>query len=97
MHAIHRSIISAVLISAVPFASRGESLRCEGDIISQGDTEQKLLETCGQPASREGNDWLYKSPGSLPVVVTVGRGLVMFIRTQDVAETFIEHPMGDPP
>jgi len=97
MNPIYRRIMAAVLISAAPFVAYAESLRCDGDIISPGDTEQQLLDACGNPTSREGADWLYEMPGSLPVVVTIGRGVVTFIRNRDESDAFTKHPLGDRP
>jgi len=92
-----RSMLAAILISAAPFIACAESLRCGGDIISPGDTEQQLLDACGSPTAREGDDWLYEMPGSLPVVVSIGRGVVTFIRNRDESDAFTEHPLGDRP
>ena len=97
MNQNYRSILAAVLISAAPIVTYAESLRCHGDIISRGDTEQQLLDACGNPTSREGADWLYEMPGSLPVVVTVGRGVVSFIRNREESDAFTENPLGDRP
>ena len=93
----YRLILATVLISAAPFVTYAESLRCDGDIISPGDTEQQLLDTCGNPTSREGADLLYEMPGSLPVVVTIGGGVITFIRDRDESDAFTKNPMGDRP
>lgn len=90
-------LMTAVVIPAVPFATHAGSLRCDGDLISPGDTGQQLLDACGNPTSRQGADWLYEMPGSLPVVVTVDGGVVSFIRDKDESDAFTEHPMGDRP
>ena len=97
MNTNYRSILAAILISAAPLVTYAGSLECHGNIISQGDTEQQLLDACGYPTSREGADLLYEMPGSLPVVVTVGGGVVSFIRNVDESDAFTEHPMGDRP
>jgi hypothetical protein len=91
------STLAAFLPASLSLGVHAGSLRCDGEIISVGDSVQHLLDTCGNPQSREGSDWLYRKPGSLPVVVTVGRDMVMFVRTRDEANAFTEHPMGDPP
>ena len=93
----YHSILAAILISAAPFVTYADSLRCHGDIISRGDTEQQLLDACGNPISREGADLLYEMPGSLPVVVTIGGGVISFIRNRDESDAFTKHPMGDRP
>jgi len=93
----YRLILAAILIFAAPFVTYADSLRCHGDIISRGDTERQLLDACGNPTSREGADWLYEMPGSLPVVVTIGRGVITLIRNRDESDAFSEHPLGDRP
>ena len=93
----YRSILVAISISATPLVTYAESLECHGDIVSQGDTEEQLLEACGNPTSRDGADWLYETPGSIPVMVTIGNGVVMFIRDADEAKASTTHPYGDRP
>ena len=97
MNTNHRSILAAILISAAPLFTYAGSLECHGNIISQGDTEQQLLDACGNPTSRDGADWLYEMPGSLPVVVTIGNGVVMFIRDVDEVKASPTNPLGDHP
>ena len=97
MHPNYRSILVAISISAAPLVTYAGSLECHGDIVSQGDTEEQLLEACGNPTSRDGADWLYKMPGSIPVMVTIGNGVVMFIRDADEAKASTTNPYGDHP
>ena len=92
------SILIAAFISSAPFVTQAGSLRCHGHIIDPGITEQQLLDACGNPTSREGADWLYETEGSVPVVVTIGNGVVMFIRDLDESDAaFGGHPFGDRP
>jgi hypothetical protein len=92
------SVLTVVLILSAPLTTHADSLRCGGDIISPGDTEQELLDVCGNPVSREGGDWLYEIEGSIPRVVTMGNGVVMFIRDLDESDAgFGTHPLGDRP
>ena len=92
------SILIAVLISIGPTVIHAGSIRCHGHIIDPGATEQELLDACGNPTAREGADWLYEIKGSIPVVVTVGNGVVMFIRDLDESDAgFGTHPLGDRP
>jgi hypothetical protein len=97
MNPNYRSILVAISISATPLVTCAESLECHGDIVSQGDTEEQLLEACGNPTSRDGADWLYEMPGSIPVMVTIGNGLVMFIRDADEAKASTTHLYRDHP
>ena len=96
MTRIHRSILAATLIFAAPQISHAGSMRCGGNIISPGITQQELLEACGQPVSRRGGDWLYKKRGSISMVVTISGGIVTFIRDEDESDAF-GHPYGDRP
>ena len=91
------SNLTALLLMSVPLIASASSLRCDGTVISQGDTEQQLLDACGSPVAVEGSEWLYEISGSLPRVVTVGQGAVMFIRSLDESDAFTDHPMGDKP
>ncbi len=97
MHPNYRSILVAISISAAPLVTYAGSLECHGDIVSQGDTEEQLLDACGNPTSRDGADWLYEMPGSIAVMVTIGNGVVMFIRDADEAKASATNPYGDHP
>jgi hypothetical protein len=100
MNTYDRSILTAILISAAPLVSYAGSLECQGNIISTGVTEEQLLEACGEPTSRNGANWKYERPGSLPVVVTFGNGVAMFIRDADDDDDGLDSsasPLGDPP
>jgi hypothetical protein len=68
---------------AAPLAGHAGSLKCQGNFISPGITEEQLLQACGEPVSRDGANWRYEPPGSVPQVVTLGTGVVMFIRDAD--------------
>ena len=97
MNPNYRSILVAISMSAAPLVTYAESLECHGDIVSQGDTEEQLLQACGNPTSRDGADWLYEMPGSIPVMITIGNGVVMFIRDADEANASTTNPYGDHP
>ena len=93
-----RSLLVASVISAAPLVGYAESLECQGNIISPGVTEEQLLEACGEPTSRDGANWRYDIPGSLPMVVTFGNGVAMFIRdVNDDSLGSSASPLGDPP
>lgn len=100
MKTYDRSILAAILIAAAPLVSHAGSLECQGNIISPGVTEAQLLEACGEPASRDGANWTYEIPGSVPMVVTFGNGVAMFIRDADDDDDGLDSsasPLGDPP
>lgn len=98
MNSTSRSRSIASLVLAAPYVSYADSLRCNGEIIDAGVSEQQLIEACGSPSAREGADWLYETDGSEPMVVTIGNGVVMFIRGLDESDAaFGTHPLGDRP
>ena len=98
MNTYDRSILAAIFISAAPLVSFAGSLECQGNIISTGVTEAQLLEACGEPTSRNGANWTYERAGSLPMVVTFGNGVAMFIReADDDGLDSSSSPLGDPP
>jgi len=90
------SVLSAILLAAGTLTVQADSLWCQGNIISSGITEEQLLKACGEPASRNGANWLYKTPGSIPMVVNLGNGVVMFIRDATELDS-PDLPFGDPP
>ena len=93
-----RSLLTVSAMLTASFVTYADSLRCNGKIVDAGVSEQELLATCGEPTAREGADWLYEMEGSAPLVVTIGNGVVMFIRGLDESDAgFGTHPLGDPP
>ncbi len=97
MNLNYHAFLAAILLFTVPVASYAGSLRCGGTLISPGDTERELLDACGAPTDRQGSEWLYERRGKVPVVVTVNRGVVSFIRNKAESGAFSEHPYGDRP
>lgn len=95
MNLRHSLVLAAVSMWAGPQLAQAGSLECQGTIISQGDSAEQLLQACGEPTSRQGTDWRYEIPGSLPQVVTVGEGVVMFIRDADQVQDSPASPLGD--
>jgi len=87
---------SMVLLISMSSSVYAVSLECQGDIISSGVTEAQLLEACGEPTSRNGANWIYHMPGSLPILVTFGNGVVIFIRDVE-SEDYPATPTGDHP
>jgi hypothetical protein len=49
---VHRPSLAAVaaLLALAPPGARADSLRCDGGIVSVGDTKLDLLGKCGRPA-----------------------------------------------
>lgn len=90
------ALLSAVLLAAVPPAVLSGSLECQGNFITPGVTEEQLLAACGNPTSRDGDNWIYAIPGSFPMAVTLGNGVVMFIRDASEIDSPSD-PLGDSP
>ena len=74
------STMLLILVSVMSLPVYAASLECNGNIISAGITGEELLNACGEPTSRYGANWVYHMSGSIPVMVTFGNGVAMFIR-----------------
>ena len=90
------SVMLLFLVSVMTSSVYAVSLECNDNIVSVGVTEEQLLDTCGEPTSRNGANWVYHKPGSIPILVTFGNGVVMFIRDVD-SEDDPATPLGDHP
>ncbi|MGD2138529.1 MAG: DUF2845 domain-containing protein [Gammaproteobacteria bacterium] len=89
-------VLSVCLATAAPAVPAG-SLECQGNIISPGITRTELVQACGEPTSRHGDEWIYKMPGDYPMVVTFGiDGVVNFIRDATDLDSPAS-PLGDSP
>jgi hypothetical protein len=97
MNSICRLSWVFIIMLVAPLLTHAGTLSCGGNIISPGVTEQELLEACGDPISRNGQEWTYETPGSIPMRVTIGNGVVLFIQEVDEAEASTEQPLGDRP
>ena len=92
------SMLLLILVSVMSLPVYAVSLECHGNIISAGITEQDLLDACGEPTSRNGANWVYHMPGSIPVMVTFGNGVAMFIRDVESEDSDSPSaPFGDHP
>jgi hypothetical protein len=86
------------LVSVMSSPVYAVSLECNGNFISAGITEEDLLDACGEPTSRNGANWIYHIPGSIPVMVTFGNGVAMFIRDVEPEDSDSPSaPFGDHP
>ena len=90
------SMMLLILVSVMSSSVYAVSFECNGNIVSTGITEEQLLNTCGEPTSRKGANWFYRIPGSTPIMVTLGNGVVNFIREVD-SEDSPASPLGDHP
>ena len=77
----HRVTITAMLWLAVVATASADSMECDGNLVSSGDTQASVLENCGEPSSRNGDQWIYQGQdeNTLPKIVTFGGGVVLTI------------------
>jgi hypothetical protein len=58
-----------------------DGMRCGSDLISVGDTEFDVVNSCGEPAFKDGNRWAYEQgEGTLVKYVIFMGGQVASIR-----------------
>jgi hypothetical protein len=58
-----------------------DAIECGTELVNVGDSEYELLEKCGEPTQRRGNELIYdQGTGSLLKIVTVGNGRVLSIQ-----------------
>ena len=78
--------LAAILVLAAPALTHAITMRCAGGLVSAGDTEDAVLEKCGQPDSVDRFVWTYERAGSLPMLVTFELGKVSFVDTGKPAD-----------
>jgi hypothetical protein len=77
--------VSSVSLSVADELSTdsANTMTCGTNFISVGDTEDAVLNTCGEPSFREGNRWTYSNvQGSFVYELTFGGGNVLSIHTR---------------
>ena len=89
--------LTLILAFTTVSVAQADSLKCGGDIISQGDSQTDLLKACGEPASRDGSRWIYEQEGSLPRIVTLANGMIQFIEAGEMEGFEETSPLGDRP
>ena len=78
-HSLVWAVISFMLVlSATPSAS-ADSMECDGNLVSSGDSQATVLKNCGEPTSRDGDQWTYQVDEQLSRTVTFGGGVVLTI------------------
>jgi hypothetical protein len=56
-----------------------DSMQCNDNLVSTGDTQATVLKNCGEPTSRNGDQWVYQISNQLSKIVTFGGGVVLTI------------------
>ncbi|MGD2083499.1 MAG: DUF2845 domain-containing protein [Chromatiales bacterium] len=71
--------LTAVGVQQAPAAT----MRCGTELIDVGASVYDLEKECGQPSSRQGDEWIYdRGPEELRMIVRVGEGEVQSIRIE---------------
>jgi len=64
-------------------ADSADTMTCGSNFVSVGDSEDKVLTTCGEPSFREGDRWTYSGvQGSFIYELTFGGGNILSIQTR---------------
>jgi hypothetical protein len=72
-------LVLAVWLRAGPVSAA--SMRCGADIVNVGDPEFVVLQKCGPPTYKQGDQWIYdRGAGSFLKIVVFGLGKVLFIK-----------------
>jgi hypothetical protein len=64
-------------------ADSANTMSCGTNFVSVGDPEDAVLNTCGEPSSRDGNRWTYSdTQGSFIYELSFGGGRILSIHTR---------------
>jgi hypothetical protein len=55
------AVLACVVILLLPCLTHADSMRCGSRIVKDGDTIEKVLEVCGEPAKQE-RTWIQRAP-----------------------------------
>jgi len=78
-HTQFRVCITTVLLLMAATSAIADSMECNGNLVSSGDSQATVLENCGEPTSRNGDQWTYQVGDSLSKIVSFGGGVVLTI------------------
>ncbi len=73
------TVIGFTLLLTAATPASADSMECNGNLVSSGDSQETVLENCGEPTSRNGDQWTYQLNDSLSKIVTFGDGVVLTI------------------
>jgi len=73
------TVMSFMLVMTAATSARADSMECNGNLVSSGDSQATVLQNCGEPTSRDGDQWTYQQDDSLSKIVTFGGGVVLTI------------------
>jgi hypothetical protein len=72
-----------VLVTALSYTApvAGVSMWCGNDIVNIGDPEVVVLQKCGPPTYKNGDQWIYdRGPGNFLKIIVFGLGRVLYIK-----------------
>jgi Protein of unknown function (DUF2845) len=75
--------LAGVLLSALSHSAAvsAASMWCGSDIVNVGDPEFVVLQKCGPPTYKNGDQWIYdRGPGNFLKIVVFGLGKVLYIK-----------------
>lgn len=74
-------VLLSTLSHTAPVAAA--SMWCGNDIVNVGDPEVVVLQKCGPPSYKNGDQWIYdRGPGSFLKIVVFGLGKVLYIKEE---------------
>jgi hypothetical protein len=79
VHTHFWTLITATLLLIAASSATADSMQCDGNLVSTGDSQATVLQNCGEPTSRNGDQWTYQVDDSLSRIVTFGGGVVLTI------------------
>ena len=59
--AVRRAAMACVALALMPVATLADSMRCGSRIVKDGDTMEKVIDVCGEPAKQE-RTWIQRRP-----------------------------------
>jgi len=57
----HAAVLACVAMLLLPCRTHADSMRCGSRIVKDGDTMEKVLDVCGEPAEQE-RTWIQRAP-----------------------------------
>ena len=89
-------VLAGTLLLTLATSASADSMECNGNLVSSGDSPATVLENCGEPTSRNGDQWIYQIDDSLSRIVTFSGGVVLSI-TDGNFPGFQDTPFEDKP
>ena len=72
-----------VFVTALSYTApvTAASMWCGNDIVNIGDPEVVVLQKCGPPTYKNGDQWIYdRGPGNFLKIIVFGLGRVLYIK-----------------